>query len=80
MDADLQDDPEILPEMVRLCQGGADIVFGVRQDRSSDSTAKRRTAHAYYSILKAMGVKVVHDHADYRVLSRRALMIFTKAV
>lgn len=73
LDADLQDDPTIIGPMVDCYRGGADIVLGVRSDRSSDGWFKRSSAQAYYKALSALGVEIVHDHADFRLLSRAAL-------
>jgi glycosyltransferase involved in cell wall biosynthesis len=73
IDADLQDDPEVMKEMVLAHAAGADIVFGVRKSRSVDTPFKRITAQAYYRFLQWMNIEVVYDHADYRLLSRRAI-------
>lgn len=73
IDADLQDDESCIEAMLRQHAAGCDIVLGVRNDRSSDSLAKRATAQGFYRLLRALGVKVVFNHADYRLLSRRAL-------
>lgn len=73
IDADLQDDPEAMSEMVARFREGAEIVYGVRADRKSDSWFKRNTAHAFYRFQAAMGVDTVYDHADYRLMSARAI-------
>jgi glycosyltransferase involved in cell wall biosynthesis len=73
IDADLQDDEGCIAEMLQQYHAGHDIVLGVRSDRSSDSLSKRATASAYYGLLRRLGVDVVAHHADYRLLSRRAL-------
>ena len=73
IDADLQDDVDVMEEMVRKHLAGADIVYGVRSQRTSDTAMKRGTAEAYYRLLKLMGIEIVYNHADYRLLSRRAL-------
>ena len=73
VDADLQDDLEVIADMVRLFKAGTDIVYGVRDDRTSDSAFKRFTAEFYDRVLATMGVDVVFNHADYRLLSRRAV-------
>lgn len=73
VDADLQDDLDVVDRMVDLHRGGADIVYGVRQSRQSDTRFKRITAELYYAILRRMGVQIVSNHADYRLMSRRAL-------
>ena len=73
VDADLQDDPGAIERMVDEHLAGADVVYGVRADRSSDGFVKRFTAEGYYRLLKLFGVDIVFNHADYRLLSRRAL-------
>lgn len=73
IDADLQDDTSIIETMVRDYLCGYDIVYGVRNDRLSDSYFKRKTAEYFYGLMKLMGVKQIPNHADYRLLSRRAL-------
>ncbi len=73
IDADLQDDPEKILEMLRLYRDGYEIVFGVRADRRSDSGFKRNTAKAFYSLQRMLGVKTIADHADFRLMSRRAV-------
>lgn len=75
IDADLQDDPWCMVDMVRDFRKGKEIVFGVRASRSSDTMFKRTTAHAFYSFQKAMGLETVYDHADYRLMSNRALRL-----
>lgn len=73
IDADLQDDETCIETMVGEYMRGAEIVYGVRVDRSSDSFGKRTTAESYYRLLHLLGVPVVFNHADYRLMSRRAL-------
>jgi polyisoprenyl-phosphate glycosyltransferase len=73
LDADLQDDVNAIFEMVEAYRAGFDVVYGVRRRRDLDSLFKRSTARGFYRMLNALGVRVVHDHADYRLLSRRAL-------
>lgn len=73
MDADLQDDIEALDEFVRKYQEGCDIVYGVRNNRDTDTGFKRNTAQAFYKLLKFFGVDAVYNHADYRLMSKRAL-------
>jgi glycosyltransferase involved in cell wall biosynthesis len=73
IDADLQDDDACITLMLQQYHRGHDIVLGVRADRSSDSRAKRLTAHGYYRLLRMLGIDVEFNHADYRLLSRRAL-------
>ena len=73
MDADLQDDIELVWEFVAKYQEGYEIVYGVREDRSSDSRFKRGTAESFYKLQHIMGIETVHNHADYRLMSSRAL-------
>jgi len=73
MDADLQDDIDAVDEMVDKYLDGCDIVCGVRSSRKKDSFFKRTTAEAFYRLMSIMGAKVVFNHADYRLMSRRAL-------
>jgi polyisoprenyl-phosphate glycosyltransferase len=73
LDADLQDDIEAIPRMLEEHARGADIVFGVRHKRDTDTVFKRLTAKAYYRILGALGVEMVPGHADFRLMSRRAI-------
>lgn len=73
VDADLQDDLGAIAEMLRAHAGGAEIVYGVRSSRTVDSAFKRWTAMGYYRVLRWCGVDVVFNHADYRLLGRRAL-------
>ena len=72
-DADLQDDLGAIEQMVDARHAGADIVYGVRRRRTTDTVFKRFTAEGYYWLLDRLGVEVVFNHADYRLLSRRAL-------
>jgi polyisoprenyl-phosphate glycosyltransferase len=73
IDADLQDDIDVIPEMVQELRSGADLVYGVRKRRDTDTAFKRTSARMYYSLLRWMGVAVVPDHADFRLMSRTAL-------
>ena len=73
IDADLQDDVTAIEKMVDAYLGGADVVYGVRNDRSSDSAFKRITAQGFYKFMSAMGVKSVYNHADFRLMSHRAV-------
>ena len=73
IDADLQDDVSVIEAMVREFIGGAEVVYGVRDSRQTDSGFKRHTALMYYGLLGRMGVDLVHDHADFRLLGRRAV-------
>lgn len=72
-DADLQDDLSVLEEMLGEYYEGSEVVFGVRNDRRLDSWWKRNTANLYYHILNYMGVKTLKDHADFRLMSRKAV-------
>jgi len=73
LDADLQDDLDAIDKMVEKYRDGCDIVYGVRSARDTDTRFKRRTAESYYRFIQAFGGEVVFNHADYRLLSRRAL-------
>ena len=73
IDADLQDDINAIPEMVKKFDGGCDVVYGVRSKRKTDTFFKRFTAEGYYKFLASMDTEVVFNHADYRLMSRRAL-------
>lgn len=73
IDADLQDDVGAIDGMVRAHAGGADIVYGVRRRRDTDSAFKKYTALSYYRLLAKLGVQIVYNHADYRLMSRRAI-------
>lgn len=73
IDADLQDDINVIPEMVRKFRDGCDVVYGVRNRRDTDTFFKRTTAVMFYKLMNLMGVKIVFNHADYRLMSRRAL-------
>lgn len=73
VDADLQDDLDAIDQMVAKYHAGAEIVYGVRSDRTTDSLFKRATAQGFYKLMAAMGVETVYNHADYRLMSRRAL-------
>jgi glycosyltransferase involved in cell wall biosynthesis len=73
IDADLQDDENAIEEMVDSYQKGHDVVYGVRRSRTSDNVFKRITAELYYKLLKRMGVNIIFNHADFRLLSRRAI-------
>ena len=73
LDADLQDDINAIDEMVDKYLEGYDVVYGVRSSRKTDTAFKRSTALAFYKLMKLMGVDMVYNHADYRLMSRRAL-------
>ncbi len=78
IDADMQDDPAAIEEMVRKFRDGCEIVYGVRSSRESDTWFKRTTAHAFYSFQRVMGLETVYDHADYRLMSNRALHLLSE--
>lgn len=78
IDCDGQDDINAMDDMVRAYLGGCDIVYGVRSDRESDSFFKRTTAQGFYKFLSAMGADIVYNHADYRLISARALRELAK--
>ncbi len=73
IDADLQDDVEVIADMVRCYSEGAQVVYGVRNSRATDTFFKRTTARGFYTMMKMMGVKTVYDHADFRLLGSDAL-------
>lgn len=73
IDADLQDDVGVIEEMIDKYYAGADIVYGVRSERKTDSFFKRFTAQSFYKFMSAMGVKSVYNHADFRLMSARAM-------
>ncbi len=73
MDADLQDDINVIDKMIEENNKGSEIVYGVRSSRKKDSWFKRFTAESFYKLMKVMGVEVVFNHADCRLMSKRAL-------
>lgn len=73
IDADLQDDINVIVDMVKKFDDGCDVVYGVRSKRETDTFFKRFTAEGFYKFLSAMGADVVYNHADYRLMSSRAL-------
>lgn len=73
MDADLQDDIDAVDEMLRQWRAGYDIVYGVRSKREKDTFFKRFSAEGFYHLMKKLGVDIVFNHADYRLMSRRAV-------
>ena len=73
LDADLQDDINAIDEMVDRFLEGYEVVYGVRSSRKKDTFFKRTTAQGFYKVMRAMGVDTVYNHADYRLMSRRAL-------
>lgn len=73
LDADLQDDTDAIDRFVEKYKDGCDVVYGVRNKRDTDTFFKRTTAEGFYKFMKVLGVDVVFNHADYRLMSRRAL-------
>ncbi len=73
MDADLQDDINAMDEMIDKYLGGMDVVYGVRSKRATDTFFKKFTAESFYKLMDRMGANTVYNHADYRLLSKRAL-------
>ena len=73
MDADLQDDVEVIDKFVEEYKKGNDIVYGVRRSRKKDTAFKKYTALAFYKLMRLFGVDMVYNHADYRLMSQRAL-------
>lgn len=78
LDADLQDDVEVIEQFIERYAEGYDIVYGVRSSRKKDSFFKRFTAEGFYHVMKWLGVDIVFNHADYRLMSRRALEGFSE--
>ena len=78
IDADLQDDVDVIEEMIDKFHAGNDIVYGVRRERKTDTFFKRTTAQAFYRLMDLMGVKTVYNHADFRLMSKRAVEEFSK--
>lgn len=78
IDADLQDDIDVIEEMVDKFHEGKDIVYGVRKKRETDTFFKRFTAQSFYKFMKLMGVKTVYNHADFRLMSKRAMVQFSQ--
>ena len=74
LDADLQDDINAIDEMVEKYNAGCDVVYGVRSARKTDTFFKRTTAEGFYKLMNGLGAKTVYNHADYRLMSRRALL------
>ncbi len=73
IDADLQDDTRAIDEMVDRYNQGTDIVYGVRKERKTDSVFKRQTALMFYRLVRNLGEEIIYNHADFRLMSRRAL-------
>ncbi len=78
MDADLQDDIAAIDEMISKYNSGCDIVYGVRSSRKKDSFFKRTTAQSFYKLMSSMGAETVYNHADYRLMSKRALLALSE--
>lgn len=78
IDADLQDDVKVIEEMIDKYHEGCDIVYGVRSDRKTDSFFKRTTAQGFYKVMNSMGVKSVYNHADFRLMSKRAVKAYSE--
>lgn len=78
IDADLQDDIDAIDKMLEKYEQGADVVYGVRSSRETDTKFKRFTAETYYKILNKLGAKTIFNHADFRLMSKRALNIFAE--
>lgn len=78
IDADLQDDVLVIEEMVDKFHEGKDIVYGVRKKRDTDTFFKRTTAQGFYKLMSGMGVKTVYNHADFRLMSQRAMLQFSE--
>ena len=78
IDADLQDDVLVIEEMIDKFHEGSDIVYGVRKERKTDTFFKRTTAQGFYKLMEMMGVKTVYNHADFRLMSKRAVEEFSK--
>lgn len=73
LDADLQDDINVIDKFIERFNDGCDVVYGVRSERKTDTIFKRTTAQGFYKVMKALGVDIVYNHADYRLMSKRAL-------
>jgi glycosyltransferase involved in cell wall biosynthesis len=76
MDADLQDDISVTRQMLEAYNKGAQIVYGVRQRRGADTWFKKQTALAFYKLMQSMGVNLIYNHADFRLLSSKVLIEF----
>lgn len=73
IDADLQDDINVIPEMVDYYNKDIDIIYGIRKERKTDTFFKKHTAQLFYKLMKTMGGDIVYNHADFRLMSKRAL-------
>jgi len=78
MDADLQDDIHAMDEMMEKYHAGCDIVYGVRSKRDTDSRFKRGSANSFYRVMRMLGIEVVDNHADYRLMSKRAVQALSE--
>ena len=78
LDADLQDPPELIITMLEKLKGGYAIIYAARESRGIDSQFKRRTADLFYWLMKKLGVEIIHNHADFRMITRRVLNAFLK--
>ncbi len=78
IDADLQDDVSVIEEMIDKFHEGKDIVYGVRKKRKTDTFFKRTTAQGFYKFMNLMGVKTIYNHADFRLMSKRAVEQYSK--
>ena len=78
IDADLQHDINIIPEMINHFKNGKDIVYGVKSSRNKDTFFKRTSAHLYYKLMSLFGTKVIYNHADYRFLSKKMMQSLLK--
>ena len=78
IDADLQDDVNVIEEMIDKFHAVNDIVYGVRRERKTDTFFKRTTAQGFYKLMALMGVKTVYNHADFRLMSKRAVEQFSE--
>ena len=78
IDADLQDDIDVFEEMIDKFHDGCDIVYGVRNKRKTDSIFKRVTAQGFYRVMNFFGAKTIYNHADFRLMSKRAVEQFSK--
>lgn len=77
IDADLQDDVNVIEDMIDKYHEGNDIVYGVRKERKTDTFFKRTTAQGFYKVMEIMGVKTIYNHADFRLMSKRAVEQFS---
>jgi len=74
IDADLQDDIEIIEEMLKNYRNGCEIVYGVRSNRETDSLFKKLTAQGFYRFMRLLGVDIVYNHADFRLMGKNAIL------